>query len=749
MNVGQLKARIFAVPIEYRKENQDFFQEMENEFKCYVTIDEMWGRLCQRWNFLNYTLLESLISNLDDPELEKKMDEYLNSLKIFRCNTRFCDFAECCPVIGERPNEAELKEFVVNVVNLNYETCTLEELDKLKDHIIRKFCLPSFTMFLKKVIKGSLIIIWALPAKVALSLRERIKSIDAVNFFEKHNIIYMTIDGIEVGTDIKADYVSLNSAIKAAIQGHLTTKEIVEEVLHWNKSMELSPPTTITELYSAFVCKQLTHNKQSLISSLEELPEDIEFEFKMVCKLAWEGIIVQKFKFNSDMVQGNSLGLLRYIPQDGQLPYSFVHQTLQKFLSAYYIRQFYSPDDQQLVIKKHLQLNEVVNFYFGLGQFDDFTLEMVLEHLSRKSDPAPYVWMMESQDIETILGPGELVEVEGCYAWSCFDYFSLGHCIAHSRCRWILKFSEYPMGNKGVKYLSRGLMGSPRSTWEGIIEEADFSGNDLTLEGIQWFHKIPRQILQNIKKLDFGSNALDSDALGYFSQIIPKLTKLHVLYLYDNSFGAGGAMELIKTLTSYKMSTLKELHLWETNISEEDCEQLALLANTRIELLNIGGNDLSSYSTSCILEGLRQNSNIKHLDISCSELSKISCNTLGEIVMQSTCQLEVLNISDCSINSEGAVQLALGLIKNCSIQILQMDGNCLEIEGAKAISEVIQHNKSIEELSIDDDSLENEGVSVILSSLKKNISLQKVCLPLECHGYLADSDSRVEWGKYD
>ena len=48
--------------------------------------------------------------------------------------------------------ESDLKKFVVHV-QLDWETCTLEDVDKLHDGIIRRFHLPSFSINLKELLE--------------------------------------------------------------------------------------------------------------------------------------------------------------------------------------------------------------------------------------------------------------------------------------------------------------------------------------------------------------------------------------------------------------------------------------------------------------------------------------------------------------------------------------------------------------------------------------------------------------------
>ena len=195
MEVDRFTARLISLPFEYKEEHKEFFQQIRDELEK-ESMKRIWSKLSEYWNFLNYTLLENLIRRLGDHILKQKMNSYLNALKEFQSSTRLCDFAECCQEVGDRPSEADLKMFVLNL-KLEWETCTLEQLEELKGHIIRKFLLPSFTIILKKVSHGSLIIVWLLPAQIASSLIETLENIDTREFCKEHGIESITIDDKE------------------------------------------------------------------------------------------------------------------------------------------------------------------------------------------------------------------------------------------------------------------------------------------------------------------------------------------------------------------------------------------------------------------------------------------------------------------------------------------------------------------------------------------------------------------------
>ena len=610
------------------------------------------------------------------------------------------------------------------------------------------------------------------------------------------------------------DYVNNNPSIKAAMHTPVTA-DIVAEVFQWSRDTESTPPTTMTQLYTAFTCKLLMQHlsshkeegsKSGKIRSLEEVPADMKGRLLEMCRMAWEGIVEQQLTFSSDVAGGDTLGLMHgvrelYGGEDGQLSYHFIHLTLQEFLSAYHITQL-PLDKQEQVIREHVRtghLNRVVRFYFGLTKHNHFTTGMISEHLS--GGATAYHWLFEAGDVETVteeLGSERAVRVELSYSWSPLDYYVVGHSVAHYQFQWELGCSGASLGDEEMEMLSRGMASSAGGAWNGKIA-CYFGWNDISLEGVKWFVKIPLSLAGQIDKLKFTRNKLDVNALNVFSEFVPKLAKLQELSLQGNPIGKGGAVEVFKSLHHYK-TPLKELNFGGTGVGEEDCAQLALLiANTdTLEILDIEENSLSSNSVASIMEGLLQNSTIEHLKMDEFHFSEENWMSLASLLQQAECQFRMLHIRKCNISGEGAVhlaaaltnnhslaeldisrnpigdigatafgdmvrnntalttlylswcgitsegcvQLAAGLTENTTLQTLWMPTNHVGVQGAKALSKVIEENKTLSKLYLwTDDSL-GEGVDSLLSSLQNNTTLQTLVLPWQ---YKRPADPRVEW----
>ena len=171
---------------------------------------------------------------------------------------------------------------------------------------------------------------------------------------------------------------------------------------------------------------------------------------------------------------------------------------------------------------------------------------------------------------------------------------------------------------------------------------------------------------------------------------------------------------------------MKELDLADTGVGEEDCAQLALLIeNTdHLEVLNIGGNCLSSNTVTSIIKSLLQNSTIRDLKLWNNSLSKRHCKSLALLLQQAECKLMKLNIFACKITGEGAVHLGRALTNNHSLTELDISYNQVRDIGAAAFGDGIRNNTSLTVLNMGWCGITSDGCAQLAAGLTENTALQ-------------------------
>ena len=203
ISVHNIHVWLTSLDVFRQREHQEFIKDHLTNIEKGTHLSNLWARLGIYWNFLNFDLLEHLVSGFGSEDLKKKMESYKFDLQSFRKATRICDFIDCWPERVEPPPECELREFVAKV-GYCWENCTLEDLDMLEGVITRKFFLPRFVLHLREIKPGSIAITWLIPVSFVTGLQETIET-TKIEFFMEHKIESITTAGHECYPSLKTN----------------------------------------------------------------------------------------------------------------------------------------------------------------------------------------------------------------------------------------------------------------------------------------------------------------------------------------------------------------------------------------------------------------------------------------------------------------------------------------------------------------------------------------------------------------
>ena len=555
------------------------------------------------------------------------------------------------------------------------------------------------------------------------------------------------------------DYLSSNPVIRAAMYTPVTAK-MAAEVFTWSLNHESPPPTTITELFTAFTLKTLVdhlsthpvyHKQQLKVTTFSDLPTDVYKQFQDLCRMAYEGILNrQQLVFSAAHLPTGfaPLGLMQEVPQlytEGRASsYHFMHLTLQEYMAAVHISQL-PAHEQTRLFQEHVNSGHfkmTMRFLAGCTKLanipPDITMDTKLNY---------FHFLFEAKDISLTtrtLGSDKMF-VKSHYSWTPLDYYVTGHAISHSNCSWNLHFWSTSIDDEKFELFCQGCTGPGGTGCRGHISHVDFSVNDLTSKSIQSFVNIPPHILQDMRVLELRHNKLDGSAYDLLAKTVPSLSRLEDLYLGGNPIGSGGAVEVIRALCG---SRVKVLGLWDTGIGEPDCEALCelLKSSHSLQYLHNDQNNLSSESVASIITGLSHNSSLTILNISNSHFSMANVDSLASLLKDhSKCTLTVLDLQNCHISWEGAVELAAVLSKNTTLKHLDLSHNPIgeHVEGVTAVAKMLAENKTLTILYVQDCHINSEGAVELAAALCKNSTLKGLYLnhnPIGVEGAFSMSD---------
>ena len=267
------------------------------------------------------------------------------------------------------------------------------------------------------------------------------------------------------------------------------------------------------------------------------------------------------------------------------------------------------------------------------------------------------------------------------------------------------------------------------------------------------------------KFLDVSDNNLTPKAIQLLFSGLQHNTTLEQLVLNFNPLGSGGAVPLLQSGVAH---SLGHPSLCSTGIGEDDCRALGSLlsAATRLKLLDISNNSLSPMASltvtgvedcralgellsssqnlqfleisagsglppeavELIITGLQFNTALEILDVSDSHFSLQNCISLAS-VLRNHHLLSSLCLCRCSIDADGASELAKALARNNTLRTLELWQNPIGIRGATAVAEMLPHNQSLEDLKLNHESIGPEGTRKLIES--------------QCHPVATNATSKV------
>ena len=191
VSVDQVLDQLTFMPIQVKKEYDSWIQKMLPTLEENTRIATLFRRLNPLFTFIDYGLLDHLMSNLGSKELKEDMTSYVERVTEFMRETTVGDIMDCFP--GDAEPYVDYSKLKVKFKD-DPKTYTLERLNNFR----RKFCstvrLSEFIFGLISLEPaGSFFATWLVPMVVVPELMKAVRKIDE-HFYELQCIVSISVD---------------------------------------------------------------------------------------------------------------------------------------------------------------------------------------------------------------------------------------------------------------------------------------------------------------------------------------------------------------------------------------------------------------------------------------------------------------------------------------------------------------------------------------------------------------------------
>ena len=254
------------------------------------------------------------------------------------------------------------------------------------------------------------------------------------------------------------------------------------------------------------------------------------------------------------------------------------------------------------------------------------------------------------------------------------------------------------------------------------LEELDFSHNNLQAAGAI---KICRANLSKLIKFNISHNGITIDAVDDIGALLSHNTKLQKLDLSGNDLQELGYKRIFKSLQI--ISNLSLLKVSYSSVVNEAADQLAtlLLHNIFLRELDLRYNNLSTSDAVKIFSGLKNISNLVTIDISHNMITDEAAEIIATVLSCNN-KLQSLDLSCNHFTSEGFVNIFEHLKNIVYLKKLYIGSNEITIKAAHSIATVLCLNSKLEELDLSNNILQTPGTIIIFKSLRRYLNLKKI-----------------------
>ena len=565
------------------------------------------------------------------------------------------------------------------------------------------------------------------------------------------------------------------------LQDHLREHPVIEAscylplnaaiVVHLFLALNHTLPHTLHEVFQSLVlCCIIRHLTKEAeggrprISSLDDLPPDVQEPFKNICIMAYHGVMENKATFSaSDLRSFNlpteisTLSLIRGVQNftafEQTVSYNFLHLSVQELLAAFHVSKLSATDQIRIFndLFDQPRLAAVFQFYAAFTKLQTEGVRDIVARIVQKQKKLLLVNLLhglyEAQDpslcqfvASHLKGRLDLSR----NTLSPIDCLVVGYFLS---CVCLTTSGEFKVDLSGcslddyrASFLIRELSKCSSSTDARTTTGDEVPGrlamdlrrNQLSGHGITCSSLL--RVMNVITMVDLAGDDHLSDLTS-----LMKVNCFPHLKLTGNQLADS---DIVLISDSLKTNTiLKRISVARCGISEEGCKAIgdALMVNRFLQVLDLHDNPIST-GVVHIAESLKHNHSLLKINLGYCGISEKGGKAIGDALMVNR-SLQVLDLHDNLISAD-VVHIAESLKHNHSLLEIYLSNCGVSEKGGKSIGDALMVNRSLQVLDLCGNQI-SVGVVHIAESLKCNHSLlllNLICCGISKKGGKAISD---------
>ena len=191
-SVDQVLQVLTKLPVTFRKEYESTIQKMLPKLEKRRVISQLFNRLNPLFTFIDFKLLQHLISKFGSQDLKQEMISYAEKVQSFKKITTISEVIVCwpclkVPCVDHKMLRAKFAD--------DPKSYTLEKLDSFRNRFYNELRLSEFVAISILVAvepANSFIAVWFIPTEVVWELMEAFRLMDRT-FFQTEQILELSL----------------------------------------------------------------------------------------------------------------------------------------------------------------------------------------------------------------------------------------------------------------------------------------------------------------------------------------------------------------------------------------------------------------------------------------------------------------------------------------------------------------------------------------------------------------------------